>query len=183
MAATTFCPTTSTRMSEPRASWMNSCTRILASSPRKASITASAALAVSARITPMPCVPSSSFTTSGAPPTTLIKPLNVLGRVGEAGHRQADALPGQQLQAAEFVARAGDGLRLVGREDAHHLELPDDRGAVKGFRGADAGNDGVEAVERRALIDDRGLVRGDVHVAAQVIDHVHFVAAAVRRPL
>jgi hypothetical protein len=36
--------------------------------PLKASITDSAALSVSASTTPKPCVPSSSFTTTGAPP-------------------------------------------------------------------------------------------------------------------
>jgi hypothetical protein len=47
---------------------------MFASRPRKASITDSAALRFSASTTPMPWVPSSSFTTSGAPPTMSISP-------------------------------------------------------------------------------------------------------------
>ena len=41
----------------------------------KALIKLSAAFLVSAKTTPFPCVPSSSFTISGAPPTILIKSL------------------------------------------------------------------------------------------------------------
>ncbi len=73
MEATTLSPMTKQRMSAPAASLMNSCTRKLASSSRKASMTLSAALLVSASTTPMPWVPSSSFTTSGAPPTSSIR--------------------------------------------------------------------------------------------------------------
>ncbi len=43
--------------------------------PRNASITLSAACRVSASTTPIPCVPSTSLTTSGAPPTISIKSL------------------------------------------------------------------------------------------------------------
>ena len=39
----------------------------------------SAALAVSASTTPMPCVPSSNLITTGAPPTFLIKSLMLSG--------------------------------------------------------------------------------------------------------
>ena len=58
---------------------------------------------------------------------------------------------GQQLQAAQLVACPADGLGLVGREDAHHLELAHHGGAVEGVRGADAGDHGVEPLELAAL--------------------------------
>ena len=72
MLATTLPPTTSTRMSLPPASLMNSCTRMLVLAALKASMIDLADAAVSARITPRPCVPSSSLMTHGVPPTSLI---------------------------------------------------------------------------------------------------------------
>ena len=69
MAASSVRPTTKARMSRPSASLMNSCTRIATSAPWKASITDFADLCVSLSTTPMPCVPSSSLMTTGAPPT------------------------------------------------------------------------------------------------------------------
>ena len=67
-------PTTKARMSAPLASLMYSWTRMLASSWRNAPMTDSAAFLVSARTTPMPWVPSSSLTTTGAPPTVSSRP-------------------------------------------------------------------------------------------------------------
>ena len=58
----------------PPASLMNSCTRMLASSWRKAAMTDSAAFLVSASTTPTPWVPSSSLTITGAPPTVSSRP-------------------------------------------------------------------------------------------------------------
>lgn len=46
---------------------------MLTSIPKNASITLSAAFRVSHSTTPTPCVPSSSFTTKGAPPTMLMR--------------------------------------------------------------------------------------------------------------
>ena len=54
---------------------------------------------------------------------------------------------GEQLQRAQLVAAAVIAWLLVGRERAHHLELPHDRRAVERVRGADARDDGVEALE------------------------------------
>ena len=104
-----------------RASRMNSWTRMLASSWRKAEITDSAALRVSASTMPMPWVPSVSLTTTGGRHRRA-------GRrcpwwMGEAGHGQADAVAGQQLEGPQLVPGPADGLGLVGGEGAHHLEL------------------------------------------------------------
>ena len=74
MAAITLSPKTRQRISMPPASLINSCTKIFASNPRKASITDLAACWVSASTTPMPWVPSSSLITRGAPPTISTSP-------------------------------------------------------------------------------------------------------------
>ncbi len=101
---------------------------------------------------------------------------DVVRRVGEAGHRQADAAARQQLQGAQLVARAGDGHRLVEREHPLHLELAQHRAAIEGHRGADARDHRVEALQRLAAVVDLRLVTGNVHVRAQRIDHHHFMA-------
>ena len=101
---------------------------------------------------------------------------NVVRGVGEAGHRQADALARQQLQSAQLVARATDGHRLVERVDAHHLELAQHRAAIEGHRGADARNHRIEAFQRLAAKVDLRLVTGDVHVGAKGVDHLHLMA-------
>ena len=72
MAATTCPPTTNARTSLPSASLMYSCTRMLTFAALKASMIDFADASVSARITPMPCVPSTSLMTTGAPPTSLM---------------------------------------------------------------------------------------------------------------
>ena len=68
MVAMILPPTTMARMSRPSASLMNSCTRMAISAPWNASITERADFGVSDSTTPMPCVPSSSLMTTGAPP-------------------------------------------------------------------------------------------------------------------
>ena len=103
--------------------------------------------------------------------------LHIVGRVREAGHREADALARQQLKRAQLVSRAGNRDRLVERVDAHHLELAQHRGAVKGHRCADAWDHRIEAVEVLALVVDRGTHRSNVHIAAQHVEHANFVAA------
>src|SRR3546814_6668170 len=67
-------------------------------------------------------------------------------------HRQADALRGEQLVAAQLVACAHDRGRRVGGETAHQLELVQHRVAVARDRGADAGDDRVVAGDRPALV-------------------------------
>ena len=168
-------------MSEPPASLMYSCTRMLASSCRKAAMTDSAAFFVSASTTPTPWVPSSSFTITGAPPTVSSRPSMSLVEWAKAvtGRPMPDA--GQQLQAAELVAAPGDRLALVGRERAHQLELAHDGRAVERVAGADAGDDGVEALELAALELHGGAPAGDVQVAAQVVDDLRLVAARLGR--
>ena len=52
---------------------MYSCTMMFTLRPMKASITLFAAVAFSASTTPMPCVPSRSLMTRGAPPTMLMR--------------------------------------------------------------------------------------------------------------
>ena len=101
--------------------------------------------------------------------------LDIVRRMGEAAHRQTDALARQQLQRAQLVARTCDGDRLIEREHAHHFELAHHRRAVEGDRSADARDHGIEAGQILATVMDLRLVRGDVHVAAQGIDHLHLM--------
>ena len=72
IAATTRSPTTRARMSRPLLSltkrWISTFCLVL----WRVSMIASATLRSGARITPMPCVPSSSLITTGAPPTRSI---------------------------------------------------------------------------------------------------------------
>ncbi len=72
IAATTLPPITSARMSCPLASLMNSCTRMLhVGAAERLDHRFGRLGSVSPSTTPMPCVPSSSLITSGAPPTIL----------------------------------------------------------------------------------------------------------------
>jgi hypothetical protein len=103
--------------------------------------------------------------------------VRVVGRACEAGHRQPDAFPRQQLHRAQLVARARDRNRFVERKNAHHLELPHDRSTVKRDRRTDARDHGVQILEGLAVEMHRRLVARDVHVAAQWIDDRHLVAA------
>ncbi|MNB84157.1 hypothetical protein D3C75_310070 [compost metagenome] len=73
IAAITLSPTTKQRMSAPPASLMYSWTMMFCLRPMNASITDSAAVAVSHSTTPMPWVPSSTLITSGAPLTISIR--------------------------------------------------------------------------------------------------------------
>ena len=105
------------------ASLMNSCTRMLTLAALKASMMDFAEASVSARITPMPCVPSSSLMTHRRAADLLQHVLGFARAMREGGHRQADAVARQQLQGAQFVARPADGDAFVQRKDALHLEL------------------------------------------------------------
>ncbi len=114
MAATTSLPTTRQRISRPFASSIYSCTRIWALRPRKASITLSAACRVSASTTPIPWVPSTSFTTSGAPPTMAIKSLVSSGEwampvTGRSMPWRASSCNERSLSRARVIAT--DSLR------------------------------------------------------------------------
>ncbi len=74
IAATTRSPTTSARMSLPRLSEMKLWMSTFCLVECRVSTMDSATFASGARITPMPCVPSSSLMTTGAPPTRSIAP-------------------------------------------------------------------------------------------------------------
>src|SRR5213593_1292270 len=69
MAVTTRLPTTSARMSFPSDSATNSWIRIVLPRDHRVSSTDWTACSVSARITPIPCVPWMSLSTTGGPPT------------------------------------------------------------------------------------------------------------------
>lgn len=79
IAATTLLPMTKQRISAPPDSLINSCTRKNTLRPENAAMTLSAAFTVCANTTPLPCVPSRSLITSGAPPTRLINAFVFLG--------------------------------------------------------------------------------------------------------
>jgi translocation and assembly module TamA len=55
----------------------------------------------------------------------------VIRRVGNAGNRQIDPLPGKQLQGAQFIAGAGNSDRFIQRIAAQQLKLTQRGGAVK----------------------------------------------------
>ena len=109
------------------------------------------------------------------------KVLGIVGRMGEAGHRQSDTLAREELQGAQLVARAGDGDRFIDRVDAHHFELPHHRRAVKRYRGTDSRDDGVDVLDGLALVVDAGPHGRDVHVAALVVENQHLMAALLAR--
>ncbi|MNJ15586.1 hypothetical protein D3C77_98350 [compost metagenome] len=102
---------------------------------------------------------------------------DVVWRVGEACHRQADAATRKQLQRAQLVARAGDGHRLVQREYTHHFELAQYGAAIERHRRTNTRDHRVEPFQRLAAVVDLRLVAGDVHVGAQGIDHNHLMAS------
>ncbi len=116
MAATTLSPITKQRMSAPPASLMNSCTRMLACRPMKASITLSAALCVSASTTPMPWVPSSSLITSGAPPTILIRSWMSSGLWANPVTGRPIPLRDSSCRERSLSRERRDGHRLVERD-------------------------------------------------------------------
>ena len=86
-------------------------------------------------------------------------------------------MPAQELQAAQLVARAGDGLRFVEAVDAHHLELPDHGQAEKGDRGADARNDGIDRPDRLALVEQLGVTPAEADVELQRVHDLDVMAA------
>jgi hypothetical protein len=130
IAATTLPPTTKQRRSVPLASAMNSCTRMFVEAPERLDH----ALRRLARLGQHHADALGALEQldhQRRPPTMSSRSSMSSGGVREAGHRQADALARQQLQERS-LSRAGDGDRLVDREDAHHLELAQHRRAVEG---------------------------------------------------
>src|SRR3989344_3483146 len=118
--ATTLPPITKMRMSLPSASLMNSCTRMLTFAPRNASITDLADFSVSPSTTPMPCVPSSSLMTTGAPPTLLSTPSGCLGlRASIAIFIGGSSSVGFLWQAERPFASAGDAKAAPQRPAAN----------------------------------------------------------------
>ena len=96
-------------------------------------------LAVGARITPMPWVPSSSLITTGAPPTR-----SIAGITSARSRTKVVAgiamLWRDRICVARSLSRAvRDAVGGVGRVDVHLLELAHDGGAEVGDRVADAG--------------------------------------------
>src|SRR5205807_2169255 len=80
------------------------------------------------------------------------------------GWWQPDVVPAEQLQTAQLVATAGDGLRLVEAVDPHHLELPDHREAEVGDRRPDARNDRIDGPDRLALVEQFRAAPADADV-------------------
>src|SRR5262245_36124348 len=131
-------PMTSTRMSLPPASLMYSRTRMFMWAGAERLNDGLADRAVSARVTPRACVPSSSLMTQGVPPTSLITSSARRGSLGKGHDPQADALARQQLQGAQLVAGTPDGNAFVEREDALHFELPEHGEPIVRDGGTDA---------------------------------------------
>src|SRR5579864_2263108 len=96
---------------------------------------------------------------------------HVLAAPGEGGGRDPDVVARQQLQGAELVAALGDRLAVVGREDAHHLELAQHREPIEGDRGADARHDAVEAGDALAVVVDLRTLAGELDHAVQRVEH------------
>src|SRR5262245_17916274 len=165
-------PMTSTRMSLPPASLMYSRTRMFMWAGAERLNDGLADAAVSARITPRPCVPSSSLMTQGVPPTSLITSSARRGSLGKGDDPQADALARQQLQGAQLVAGRPDGNAFVEREDALHFELPGHRESIASDGGADARDHRIIVGEHAPTAPMGRLGRGDVHVPVG-IDHVY----------
>ncbi len=105
---------------------------------------------------------------------------DVFGLARVDRRRQADVVPAEQLQAAQLVARSGDGLRLVEAVDAHHLELPHHRQAEEGDRRPDARNDGIDRADRFALVEQFRVASAEADVELERVQHAHLVAALLR---
>lgn len=90
--------------------------------------------------------------------------------MGNAGDGQIDALACQELQRTQFVPGARDRDRFIERITAHHFELAQHRGAVKGNGGANAGDHCIIMRQLPAFIVHRGRLRVDIHVARQGVE-------------
>ncbi|MOA03559.1 hypothetical protein D3C78_1230710 [compost metagenome] len=105
---------------------------------------------------------------------------HVVGAVGIAGDGQAYAVAGEQLHGAQLVPGATDGHRAVEGHGIHHLELAQHGGAIEGDAGTDARDHGVIALQFPSFVVDGGAVGGDVHVAAQGVEHLDLMPARLR---
>src|SRR5207342_3255735 len=100
-----------------------------------------------------------------------------VGVVAEDGVRQAQALRGEDLVAAQLVARLEDRIGRIGRIRTHQLELAQHRRAVARDRGADARAHRLVTGARLALVVHGEAVHRDADVTAQRIGHAYGVAA------
>ncbi len=94
---------------------------------------------------------------TGVPPTSLDRRQHVLLVAHKGGLGDADAVPAEDLERAQLVARDRDGVRRVQREDAHLLELAHHRTAEEGDRGANPGNHRVVMRHVPAVVGQAGL--------------------------
>ena len=115
---------------------------------------ACATFVLSARMTPMPWVPSSSLMMMGGPAHPLDRRKNAVGAPHDDGLRHADPVAAQDLAGPELVARRDDGLRGREAEHAHLLELTHDRRTVRGDGRPDARNDRVARTELPVLVEE-----------------------------
>src|SRR5262249_20143987 len=89
---------------------------------------------------------------------------NVLGLGGIDGGGQANVMSAEDLQAAQLVARAGDGLRFVHAVNAHHLELAHHRQPEERDRRANARNDRIDMADRLALVKQLWILPADLDI-------------------
>ena len=80
-------------------------------------------------------------------------------------------MPAEDLQAAQLVARTGDGLRFVDAIDAHHLELTYHCKAEEGDRGADAGITASTGPDRLALVKQLRVAAADADIELQRVQN------------
>ena len=155
MAATTRPPTTMARMSLPLLSATNFWISTFCLLTCSMSTMASARFSVSARTTPMPCVPSISLTIDRRPAHARDGVQHVAP--GRARRRRAGMPMSWRLRicsAAQLVARHGDAGGACSREDAHLLELAHHGGAEEGDRGTDARDHRIVAGKRPAPVEE-----------------------------
>jgi hypothetical protein len=138
IAPTTWSPTTNARMSRPLLSatnfWISTfCFWLCNSSTMPAADSTD-----SASSTPMPCVPSSSLMTTGAPTDALDGGQHVLFCRARTWSQECRGMVAtQNLQAAQLVARVRDAVGRVRAQHIHLLKLPNDGGPVVGDGRAD----------------------------------------------
>ncbi len=148
--------------------WMRTFCLVLCS----VSMIASATLMSGARMTPMPCVPSSSLMTTGAPPTRSMAGMHVGAVAHERRGRHADLVAREDLRGPQLVAGVGDAVGRVRRVDVHLLELAHDGGAEVGDRVADARQDRVVVGQRLAAELQVRLGAREVDGEAQRVEHL-----------
>ena len=93
---------------------------------------------------------------------------------------RVDVIFSEDLRGAQFVTGAGDGDRSSRGPDALHFELTDDGAAVAGHVVRDAGQNGVEAFEFFAFVEDVGVFVIEGKVAVFVLDDLDFVTTFFR---